>query len=262
MRELMRRYVYGFVNSHDFDVPSSIMHEQYTLHMGSDTLRGRDDVYLPAVRHQFAQFPQLEYSIHELIGTDTLTAVRFSEHGRSLRAPEVAASWIGVAIYRAEGGRLVECWVEQDHFGRRAQLASGIGDPLPPVAVAPWDASRPGEPASSEASAAETEFREWAEGLRQWPPAAATLDPGQASSTQPVLTETEVRVNAIVAEGPTVAANLTVTGRYAGGLPGFDDRIGAHVRTFVGVFADVEAGEVTSVRGVSNRVAVQRALRA
>ncbi|WP_337925022.1 nuclear transport factor 2 family protein [Arthrobacter jiangjiafuii] len=256
MRELMRRYVYHFVNGRDFNEPKRIMSKDYTLHMGSDILRGRDTAYLPAVQHQFSRFPHLEYSIHELIGNETMTAVRFSEHGRPLANPSVAASWMGVAIYRRGRKRLEECWVEQDHFGRRAQLASGEGDPIPPIAAAPWDA-----PTVGDSALAGQVFHRWAADLAQWPPTPSSLDPGQASCSQPLLTDSVITINAHVAQGSTVAANLTVTGTYAGGLPGLDHAHGEQVSTFAGVFATVIDGAVSDVRGVTNRVAVQRALR-
>lgn len=255
MLDLMRKYVYTFVNSHNFDVPQDIMTADYTLHMGTDTLIGRDEHYLPAVKHQFAQFPNLGYTIHEMLSADDHTAVLFSEHGASRREPNQLAAWTGVAIYRAEHDRLAECWVEQDHFGRRHQLATGVPYQLAPSAIDPWSAHQPAQLGEQDA------LTRWVTELQQWPPPGADLDSGQAATPQPQIDIDSVAVNAAVAEYGQVAFNLTIRGTYTGGFPDRTSAIGCSVATYVGAFATVNEGRLEHVRGVSNRVAVQRQLK-
>ncbi|MGK9274084.1 nuclear transport factor 2 family protein [Williamsia muralis] len=256
MLETMRKYVYAFVNSHDFEVPREIMSSDYTLHMGTNTLVGRDDHYLPAVRHQFAQFPNLGYTIHDLIAEEDHTAVLFSEHGASLREPHHLAAWTGVAIYRAEHGRLAECWVEQDHLGRRHQIATGTPDPLGPPAIDPWTAH---------ASAAHGDegdaLDQWRSRLTHWPPIGADFDPGQASAVQPQIDVESTSLNAVVIGSGRLAFNITVRGRYTGGFADFDHKVGTPVETYAGAFASVHSGILADIHGVSNRVAVQRQLK-
>ncbi|MGP6177254.1 nuclear transport factor 2 family protein [Microbacterium sp. A196] len=259
MIELMRRYAYGFVNSHDFAVPREIMSEDYTLHVGTATLVGRDESYLPAVQQQMDQFPQLGYSIHELITDQDQTAVLFSEHGRSARMPDREASWIGVGIYRVAEGRLVECWVEQDHYGKRRQLSSAVSNQVPLVATDPWSGHEDANPAASQA--AELIVRAWLDGLETWPPADSRLDPGFADAEQPRIRITETELITIVAEGSRVAFNARIVGGYEGGLPGYDGQIGLPVETWVCAIGDATDGAVTGLRGASNRVAIDRQLR-
>lgn len=56
---ILRRYVTGFVNRHDFSEIGSIMWPDYTLHTGGRVISGRDDAYRSAVARQFQQFPGL-----------------------------------------------------------------------------------------------------------------------------------------------------------------------------------------------------------
>lgn len=259
MLDLMRRYVYGFVNSHDSEVARLIMTKDYRLHMGSDTLYGRDGAYIPAVSHQLTQFPELTLSLHELVTDGTMTALLFSEHGWSASHPGKAACWRGVSIYRAESGRLAECWVEQDHFGRRAQLVNGVADPVAPVAIDPWSGHEPlSSPLEPTARAA---LERWADELSHWPPHAVRTDSGRSSAEQPKLEIAHVMINAMVAEGDRIAFNATIAGRYLGGLTGMDHQTDFGVETYVGAFATVRQGELHAVDAISNRVAVQRQLR-
>lgn len=78
--QTLRRYVFGFVNSHDFDVCRRLMSEDYVLHTGQDLLVGREEDYIPAVRHQIEQFPQLGFAVHDLVTDGEWTALLFSEH--------------------------------------------------------------------------------------------------------------------------------------------------------------------------------------
>lgn len=259
MIDLMRRYTYGFVNSHDFTVPREIMSEDYTLHVGPDTLSGRDDRYLPAVRQQMDQFPQLGYSIHELITDGQKTAVLFSEHGRSSRQPDREASWIGMGIYRAADRRLVESWVEQDHYGKRRQLETGTSNPVPRVATDPWTGHEAAVPDASKRVGARV--RAWLEATELWPTPDARLDSGFAQGEQPRIRVTATELTAVVAEGNRVGFNAKITGRYEGGLPEYDDCIGETVETWVGAIGELVDGRVTALRGASNRVAVHRQLR-
>lgn len=265
MLDLMRRYVHGFVNSHDPEVARQIMAPDYRLNMGTDTLVGRDEVYIPAVLHQVAQFPALGFAVHDLITDGTMTALLFSEHGRSAKQPESGAAWRGVSIYRVRDGLLAECWVEQDHFGRRHQLASAVADPVGTVALDPWSGHSP--VSDDDRNAGREALDGWAAALTSWPAQDAVVDRGSASATQPLLDVTGVAVHACVVEGERLAFNATISGAYRGGLPGHDGR-GQPVELYVGAFASIRRGPASAgprladIEAVTNRVAIQRQLRA
>ncbi|MFC5748459.1 ester cyclase [Actinomadura rugatobispora] len=254
----MRRYVFGFVNSHDFDVCRRLMSEDYVLHMGRDVVRGRDENYVPAVRHQMDRFPNLGFALHDLVTDGEWTALLFSEHGAEAGDPRRTASWLGVSIYRFDGRRLTECWVEQDHYSRRRQVA-GEGQAVPPIAVDPWSAAViDPRPATAETVTA------WIEGLRAWPPespdTAIRIDPGPWSAEQPRMRLHDSRIDHMVTSGDRAAFHATVRGRYLGGLPGSqtDDQV---VEGHLAAFATVEDGRLVALTGVSNRVALLRQLR-
>lgn len=252
--QAIRRYAHGFVNSHDFDVCRELMSEDYILRMGQDVVAGRDDAYIPAVAHQIHQFPTLSYSIHELLTDGECAAVMFSEHGTSAGEPARRASWLGVAIYRFDGRLLRECWVEQDHVSRRAQLATGRAVPVPPVALDPW---REQITPNQETKAA---IRRWAASLTTWPPAGIEVDPGPHQAGQPVLEDVEATIDVLVVSGTRAAFHLTIAGSYRGGLEDYPAS-GTHVTQYFGAFAEVE-GATVRARGVTNRISVRRQLRA
>jgi hypothetical protein len=128
---LMRRYVVDYTNRHDTSVCPDLMEPDYTLRMGPHVVSGRDDAYIPAAQKQFVQFPGLGLTVHEIVTDGRRLAMRFSEHGASVRHGGAVASWSGIGLYRWNGTRLVDNSVEQDYLARRRQLAGG-----PPAAVA------------------------------------------------------------------------------------------------------------------------------
>src|SRR5690348_10154031 len=136
---LMRRYCIDYTARHDLSVCDDIMDPGYTLHMGTHDLAGRDDAYKPAAAAQFRQFPGLCLTVSEIVCSGDRLALRFTEHGASVRHDGALAAWGGVGLYRWDGQRLLENYVEQDYFARRLQLAGDGPDPVEPPAVAPWD---------------------------------------------------------------------------------------------------------------------------
>src|ERR1700746_2972705 len=136
---LMRRCCIDYTARHDLSVCDDIMVPGYTLHMGVHHLAGRDGAYKPAAAAQFRQFPGLCLTVNEIICSGDQLALRFTGHGASARHAAARAPWGGFAVYRWNGQRLLENYVEQDYFGRRRQLAGDGPDPGEPPAVAPWD---------------------------------------------------------------------------------------------------------------------------
>jgi predicted ester cyclase len=257
--DLMRRYVHGWVNCHDPAVAREIVAAGYRVRMGPDVVEGRDEAFIPAVMHQVKQFPGLTFSVHELITDGTSAGVLFSEHGRSAEQPDRVASWRGVGIWRSCEGLLARCWVEQDYYGRRYQLATGQADPVARVATDPWTGHLP--VTDADRAAATAAVTSWAAGLARWPDGAARVDTGGGRGARPALAVAGVAVNAVVAEGTRVAFHVSIRGRYEGGLPG-PAATGTPVEAHVAGFATVRDGTLADVDAISNRVALQRQLRA
>lgn len=146
---LMRRYVCDYTNRHDFKVCDEIMVPNYTLHMGTYDLAGRDTQYKPATSKQFQQFPGLGLTVNQIVTNGSRLCLRFSEHGASTRHDGALASWGGIGLYKWDGERLTENFVEQDYYSRREQLASRRPKPVESPALAPWDTAA--EPANASA---------------------------------------------------------------------------------------------------------------
>ncbi|MGH3630791.1 MAG: ester cyclase [Sciscionella sp.] len=215
---LMRRYVVDYTNRHDTSVCAEIMEPDYTLRMGAHVVSGRDDAYIPASRKQFAQFPGLGLTVHELVSNGDRLAMRFSEHGASRRHGGAMAIWTGLGLYRWNGRKLVDNYVEQDYLSRRRQLSGTGPDIAQPPALAPWDTV-----AIDADPTAERTVRCWIDGGLAGDRVA--WDDGDTTA---LLTDPRSHVDDLFSAGDRVAFRLTQRGRYAGGL---DQVAGAPVDT-------------------------------
>ena len=150
----MRRYIEDYVNPHDVSVCEEIMTPDYVVHIGGRHLAGRDDLYIPAAAANFVSFPDLHLVVHEVVTNGDRFAFRFTEIGTHLDG--AACRWAGIGVYRWDGTRLVENFVEQDHLSRKRQLGGDGPDPVEDVDPDAWSARA--EPASD---ATEAVARAW-----------------------------------------------------------------------------------------------------
>ncbi|WP_067650815.1 ester cyclase [Nocardia harenae] len=248
---LMRRYVVEYTNRHDTAVCAQIMAPGYTLRMGAHVLRGRDEHYVPAAAAQFRQFPGLGLTVHEIVTNGSELALRFSEHGASIRHGGRRAAWSGIGLYRWDGTRLLENFVEQDYLSRRRQLAGGGPIPVPAPATAPWDErARPANPR------AEAAVRAWiADGM---PGGTVRRDDGTAG---PRLRDANSTIDVLFSAGEAVAFRVTQVGAYDGGLPETGAERGAReVRFHVVGLVHTEGDRVRGGHLVGNRLDVVREL--
>lgn len=248
---LMRRYVVDYTNRHDASVCAEIMEPDYTLRMGAHVVAGRDEAYIPASRRQFAQFPGLGLTVHEIVTDGERLAMRFSEHGASARHGGAVAAWAGIGLYRWNGVKLTENSVEQDYLARRRQLACGRPDPVEPPAPAPWDTvARLPDPA------AEQVVRDWVgDGMGG---GAVRWDDGDTTT---LLDEAASEVDELFSAGRSVAFRVSRHGRYAGGLAGVDPAaVGRPVTLHLVGLVRVEGGRVGTGRIVRDRLGLARAL--
>jgi predicted ester cyclase len=256
---LMRRYCVDYTNAQDLSVCDELMVPSYTLHMGGYHLTGRDEAYKSAVAAQFEQFPGLCLTVHELAASGDRLAMRFSEHGASARHGGNAAAWSGLGLYRWNGERLVENFVEQDYYARRRQLISGVPDAVEAPAVAPWDTVA--EQSQDEALAT---VRAWlchtASSDALAAPAGLRCDDGNPAHR--LLEVESVEVDDAFSTGNRVGFHAALTGRYCGGL-GEDvaDRRGAEVTLHIAGLVCTEAGGVISGRVIRDRLGVYKTLR-
>jgi hypothetical protein len=248
---LMRRYVNDYTNRHDTSVCPDLMEPDYTLRMGPHVVGGRDERYVPAAQKQFTQFPGLCLTVHEIVCNGDRLAMRFSEHGASVRHGGAVASWQGIGLYRWNGTKLVENLVEQDYQARRRQLADGVPDPVAAPALAPWDTA-----AVPAAPAAEQVVRDWiADGAAR---GAVRVDDGDKSVLQE---EPSDVVDDLFSAGSAVAFRITRDGRYAGGLDGVDPAlVGAPSRLHMVGVVHVADGRVAGGQIIRDRLGMARSL--
>jgi predicted ester cyclase len=255
---LMRRYVVDYTNRHDTSVCAELMEPDYTLRMGAHEVAGRDELYIPAAEKQFTQFPGLGLTVHDVVTNGDRLAMRFTEHGASNRHGGARASWAGLGLYRWNGTKLTENWVEQDYQARRRQLASGVPDPVAPPAIAPWDTL-----AVAADPAAEKVAREWVSaGLPDrdvwWDDGAVA---GPRGNPDELLDGATQQVDDLFSAGDRVAVRVTRTGTYAGGLDDVDpSAVGRQATLHLVALLTVADGEVVGGHGVRNRLDLARSL--
>lgn len=251
---LVRRWSIDWLNGQHPQVCEELLAPGYTLTIGGYVLGPRSS-YVPATLAQLARYPGLVVTAHQTVCAGDRVALVFSEHGASSRLAGRAATWSGVALFRAEGAALAGCFAEEDYYGRRRQLAAGQADPVDPPAVAPWDQqAAPADPA------AEQVVRDWLSGpdLRSAP--VVCDDEGTGQIAQQLLEVHGCRVDELFSAGDQVAFHARQTGRYLGGLEGLEDAVGRAGALELAGVVTVRGGQVVAGRVVRDRLGTGRAL--
>jgi hypothetical protein len=254
---LMRRYCIDYTNRHDQSVCDEIMEPEYVVHIAGMHLP-RDAAYKPAVTAVFARFPGLQIQVHEFVTNGERLAMRFSEHGAASDAGGRLAAWGGIGLYRWNGRRLLENFVEQDFLAQEAQLATGESAPLESPHLDPWVSTR-AEPSSPEADGI---VRSWLDKGDLRNAASVVIDGswygGPAES--PIEVQS-VAINDLFSAGARVAFHVSQRGSYRGGLTGVDASFVDRDTTLrcVGL-ARVQDGEVREVRVITDRFGARHEL--
>ena len=253
---LMRTYCIDYTNSHDQTLYDEIMEPDYVLHTMGFTLDGRDGACAPAVTQVFTEFPGLGLAVHELVLNGDRLCMRFSEHGAAAEHDNRLTVWRGIGLYKWNGRRLVENYVEQDYAARDRQLATGVPNPLDRPHLDPWTTTVP-VPEDRGAVDAARAF------LAAGDLAAATGevvvdDSDVTGAIEAVLDVEQVTINDLFSAGPRVAFHVTLHGPYTGALAGVDDGAarGRPVELNVAGLCTVDGGDVTDLRVVSGKLGV------
>jgi hypothetical protein len=243
---LMRTYCIDYTNSHDQSLYDEIMEPDYVVHISGFDLT-RDESYGPAVTDLFQRAPGLGLVVHELILNGDRLCMRFSEHasmptddGRRL------ACWRGIGLYKWNGRRLTENYVEQDYLAMHEQLTTGVPHALEPPHLDPWMATEVVDPDP----VAEKTVLAWLE----------RGDLGDASS---ILDVTGVTVDDLFSAGARVPFHVTLRGPYTGGIGDVPaTHIGTDVTLQVAGIARVggDGQSIDDVQTVSTRMSVRAQL--
>jgi hypothetical protein len=249
---LMRTYCIDYTNSHDQTLYDQIMEPDYVVHINGMHL-ARDESYAPAVSSLFDQAPGLGLVVHEFVLNGDRLCMCFSElgampskHGTRL------ACWRGIGLYKWNGRRLTENYVEQDYFAMQEQLTTGEPHPLSPPHLDPWVWTQPVAPDPG----AEAIVRAWLEKGDIGSADAIEIDDTRTGRPYvPVLDIGAVTVNDLFSAGSKVPFHVTLSGIYRDGLgDAAHDHIGTPTSLLVAGVAEVSGGSVVDVRAVTTRL--------
>lgn len=249
---LMRTYCIDYTNSHDQTLYDEIMEPDYVVHInGMDLVR--DESYSPLVTSLFESAPGLGLVVHEFVVNGDRLCMRFSEHGAmpTDHGPRPAC-WRGIGLYKWNGRRLTENYVEQDYFAVQEQLTTGDPHSLQPPHLDPWVGTEALDPDPS----AEATVRAWLEKGDLAAADSVEIDDTRTGRPYvPVLDVAEVTVNDLFSAGAKVPFHVTVAGTYRDGLgESARDCVGRPTSLLVAGVAEVAGGAVTSVTAVTTRM--------
>ena len=261
---LTRRWAVNWLAGQDSSQLVDLLGDDYELRIGSLTLHGRQS-YADAVLGQFAQFPGLGLTVHDVLTDGERVAVRFTEHGASSAHGGRVSAWGGIALHRVVDGRISSTFAEEDYAARTRQLAAGVVDGVEPPHPSPWDVM----PEGPDEHVEET-VRQWLDG--QWLD-GQSLD-GQLEAAggpvavgggvliddqihgQPVdriISPDALVVDELFSAGRRAAFHVTQTGRRV--LDGTEVRLG------IAGMVSVEQGAVVGGRLVRDRLGALRGSR-
>jgi predicted ester cyclase len=118
---------------HDLAVIDELMTEDYQIHNAGTTISGRDNFKAWVGRFQQLLEDARTDSVDIFYNSEESKVVsRWVCSGRNqgifgLPADGKDVSFTGIAIWRVEGGRLAECWVERSSYELYQQLLASQG---------------------------------------------------------------------------------------------------------------------------------------
>lgn len=249
---LMRTYCIDYTNSHDQSLYDEIMEPDYVVNINGMALE-RDTTYARSVERLFAMSPGLGLVVHDLVLNGDRLCMYFSEHA-SMPGPDgpALACWRGIGLYKWNGTRLTENFVEQDYVAMREQLATGRPHPLIPPHLDPWTTTEPQAPDP----AAEEAVLTWLRRGDLTDARRVELDDMRTGAThQPLVDVDDLTVNDLFSAGGSVPFHVSLQGPYRGGLgPEVDGLVGAAASLDVVGVARVVDGVVDEVDAITGRM--------
>jgi predicted ester cyclase len=254
---LLRGFAVDFLTAHNPAAVETIMEPDYSLSIGGHFFAGRDNSYLPATAAQLEQFPGLCVTVHDTVMGPDAIAMRFTEHGASIRHDGRLSTWGGVTLFRIKNGRLHQGWAEEDYFARKRQLATGACDIVKAPHPAPWDAPCEAPDTRVEALAAG-----WLADLAN---GADTSCIDEISAEGPRFADLvaidTVTIDQLFSAGSRGAFHLSCSGSYTGEFEDIDPaRTGEKVTLGLAGIFDIAGGQVSRVQVTADRLGLHRSL--
>jgi steroid delta-isomerase-like uncharacterized protein len=129
-KSIVRRYLAVF-NEKNVDVLDAFVAADLDHHgFGTSTLEG----YKRSLADTFGSFPDVHYTIHDVIAEDEKVTARWTgsgtQKGEVFGIPPTGkqVTWTGINIFRFADGKIVEVWFEGNILGLYRQL--GVYAPL------------------------------------------------------------------------------------------------------------------------------------
>jgi steroid delta-isomerase-like uncharacterized protein len=125
-KALVRRWI-GALNQKDLADFDALCAPDFVHHSPSTTIRGLD-AYRQALATDFAAFPDMHFTVDELIAEGDTVVARLTGHGAhqgslgGIPPTGKQATVVGVTIYRIAAGKLAEQWEYFDNLGLLQQL--------------------------------------------------------------------------------------------------------------------------------------------
>lgn len=255
---LLRGFAVDFLTAHNAAAAEQIMDPSYCLSIGGHLFAGRDDAYLPATLAQLEQFPGLCVTVHDVILGEDAMAMRFTEHGVSVRTPGKAAAWGGITLFRVSEGRMRHGWAEEDYFARKRQLKSGKCDQILQPQQAPWDQpALPGNPSTETATLA---FLADPRALLERSNVDTICSGGPAFGQ--LIEPTALTINTLFTAGNRAAFHVACQGNYAGGFSDIDAALTGRAITLLmaGMVTLDDKGDVSHAQVSADRLGLHRNL--
>ena len=250
---LLKRYVIDYLQCQNPAVCAQIMEPDYMLYMGGSKLGPRDEVYIPAVVRQLEQFPGLGMTVNEIMLNGDRLAMRFSQHGASVRNDGRQAAWSGIGLYRWNGVKLTSNFAIEDYYSRKRQLSSGTSALVESPAVAPWDAR-----VQDSDLAAEGTVRSWLEAGMSFVGQSVNVD-DQGVHPAPLISVFATEIDDLFSAGSRVAFACTQTGVFLGGLSkSAPDGVEVPCTLYSVGVVSVSADGVVSGRVIRERAGLER----
>lgn len=249
---LMKKYCIDYTNSHDQSLYDEIMEPDYVVHInGMDLVRST--TYASSVETLFAMAPGLGLVVHDFVLNGDRLCMHFSEHS-AMPGPNGPAltCWRGIGLYKWNGTRLTENYVEQDYASMQEQILSGQPHPLKPPHIDPWTTTEPVAPDP----AAEATVRAWLDRADLTDVGVYEIDATRTGAAyEPILDVETVVVNDLFSAGDRVPFHVRMTGTYRGGLgEPLADKVGAPAATNVVGIATVAGDRIAHLEAVTTRM--------
>lgn len=125
-KALVRRWIEA-LNQKDLAGFDALCVPNFAHHSPSTTIRDLD-AYRQALAGEFAAFPDMQFTVDELIAEGDIVVARLTAHGShqgnlgGIPPTGKQATIVGVAIYRIAAGKLAEQWEYFDNLGLLQQL--------------------------------------------------------------------------------------------------------------------------------------------